>query len=71
MIDSNENVRLMHLPPSPCPNLVGRGGADGVKQATATSAKSKLRIQTSANVSQVFETKNHRSYRDQKADEMG
>lgn len=26
MIDSNENVVLMHLPPSPCPNLVGRGG---------------------------------------------
>lgn len=53
------------------PKPRGEGGADGVKQARATSAKSKWRVQTSMNTTQVFGTKNQRSYRDRKADEMG
>lgn len=67
----DESVMLNAPSPQPMPKPRGEGGADGVKQARATSAKSKWRIQTSTNTRQVFGTKNHRSYRDRKADEMG
>lgn len=58
--DCNENVMLMQFPPSPRPNLGGGGRANGVKQATATSAMSNLRIQLTMNMIQVFETRSYR-----------